>query len=452
MILFSDLTQEFAVSLKFLPCSPMNSPVRIQSLDALRGAALLGILLMNIAWFGLPEKVVEDLGVRGEYSGLNFTSWWVVEVFFHGSMRGMFSMLFGASALIILEKYAAVNGMGSAAEYYFRRLLVLFVFGLFNAYILLWPGDILYTYALVGMFIFPLHRLNPKKMLAVAGLLMLLFSIRSTWQQHRPIRLKEAADSALAAGDKASPGQKEDIRAWKSFEMEQSLSHKRAEAEHQVACTLGDFATFFSYSAGITYFLETDFVYDFFFPDAFTFMLIGMALFRLGVLSGKMSRRFYLLLSLTGFAVGLPIYYQAASIKLESNFNPYLIALKVPFQLEQFGRLGLTLGYIGMLQLLSQLRFFSLLAKLLAPVGQMAFTNYLMQSIICGVIFSGFGFGMFNQLQRFELYFVVVAVWIFQIMFSHLWMRTFASGPFEWLWRSAAQWEWQKFELAGQRG
>jgi uncharacterized protein len=424
----------------------MNPSIRIHTLDALRGAALLGILLMNIAWFGLPEKTVEDLGIRGEYSGWNFICWWVVEVFFHGSMRGMFSMLFGASALLILEKYTAKSDAGTAAEYYFRRLLVLFLFGLFNAYILLWPGDILYTYALAGMFIFPLHRLSPKRMFVVAGIIMILFSLKRSWQQQGPIRLKEAADVAIAAGSKASEGQRSDIDAWKSFEMKQTLAHKRAEAEVQTSCTLGDFSTLFFFNAGVVYFLETEFTYDFFFLDAFSFMLIGMALFRLGVLSGKKSRRFYLLLFTAGFAIGLPIYYHAASIKLESNFNPYLIALQEPIQLEQFGRLGLTLGYIGLLNLLFQLPFVSRLAALLSPVGRLAFTNYLMQSIICGLIFSGFAFGMFNELQRYELYFVVAAVWLFQLVFSHLWIRMFAIGPFEWLWRSAAKWRWQKFE------
>ena len=424
---------------------------RIHTLDALRGAALLGILLMNIAWFGLPEKTVEDLRIRGEFSGLNFISWWVVEVFFHGSMRGMFSMLFGASAVLILEKYAARTNAGAAAEYYFRRLLALFLFGLFNAYILLWVGDILYTYALAGMFIFPLYRLEPKKLLLVAGIVMVLFSLNMTWQHRQPIRLKEAADVALAAGTGASEQQKADIEAWKSFELKQSLAHKRTEAEGQIACTLGDFTSIFFYSASITYFLETEFTYDFFFPDAFSFMLIGMALFRLGVLSGSKSRRFYLLLSLAGFALGLPIYYHAASVKLESQFHPFLMAQQQVVNLEQFGRLGLTLGYIGLLNLMFKLPLVSRLADLLAPVGRMAFTNYLMQSILCGLIFYGFGFGLFNQLERYQLYLVVAGMWVFQIIFSHTWLRYWQAGPFEWFWRSAANWEWQKFESVRQK-
>lgn len=423
----------------------MKQSNRIPALDALRGAALLGILLMNILWFGLPEKVVEDLGIRGEYNGWNYISWWVVEVLFHGSMRGLFSILFGASAVLLLEKYTAKSDGGEAAEYFFRRLLVLFLFGLFNAYILLWPGDILYTYSLAGMFIFPLYRINPKRMLVVAGTIMILFSLKNSWQYQRPVRLKEAADAVMAAGAGAMNSQHADLDAWQTFQMEQSLGHKRMEAENQTSSTLGDFTTFFFYNAGVVYYLETQFTYDFFFLDALCFMLIGMALFRLDVLGGKKSRKFYLLLSLAGFGLGFPIYYHAAMGKVGAGFNPLEIALRNPIHLEQFGRLGLTLGYIGLLNLLFQLPITSWLSGMLAPVGRMAFTNYLMQSIICGLLFYGFGFGLFNKLQRYELYFVVAGVWIFQIIFSQIWFRFFKTGPFEWLWRSAAKWEWQKF-------
>jgi uncharacterized protein len=423
---------------------------RIQSIDALRGVALLGILLMNIHWFGMPENAVEDLRVRGEFSGPNYWCWWIIDVFFHGTMRGMFSLLFGASAILIIEQYARKsNSLDSASEYYFRRLIVLFLFGLFNAYLLLWPGDILYTYAIAGMFVYPFYRLPAKRLLLIAGIVMVLFTIKQTWSKQKPVRLKEAADLALAIDTNATPlttFQKSDIAAWKSFEETHGVEYKRSIDEDQIALTHGDFWPFFHYSAGISYFMQTEFAFNFFFLDAFTFMLIGMALFRTGVLTGQRSKRFYLGLSLIGYAVGLPIYYLAASSKVTYGFDPYLIAANQPLVLEQFGRLGLTLGNIGLLNLLFQLSISNWLLNLMAPVGRMAFTNYLMQSIIGAIIFSGFAFGLFNKLERYELYYVVGVIWIFQILFSHLWMRFYISGPFEWLWRSATQWQWQKFE------
>ncbi len=427
----------------------MNHSNRIATLDALRGIAVLGILLMNILWFGMPEKAVEDLGVRGEYSGPNYWAWWMIEGLMHGTMRGVFSMLFGASAVLIIEQYARRSDFGNAAEYYGRRLLVLFLFGLFNAYILLWSGDILYTYALAGMFIFPLHRLPVKRIFLIAIAVMFLFSLLTTWHLHKPIRLKAAADAALAVDTTATPlsrPQQSDLESWNSFRKSQSLEHKRQVDAEQVARTQGGFTDFFMYSAGVTYFLETEFVYDFFFIDAFTFMLIGIGLYRIGVITGKRSSRFYLLLCLVGYALGLPVYYWFAAAKVESGFDPYLFAVRIPYFLHPFGRLALTLGNIGFLNLLFRIPVTSWLLRLMQPLGRMAFTNYLMQSIIGTLLFGGFAFGMFNKLQRYELYYVVLCIWAFQIIFSHLWMRYFTIGPFEWLWRSAAHGRWQKFE------
>lgn len=427
----------------------MVKSTRIEILDALRGVAVLGILLMNILWFGMPEKAVEDLGVRGEFTGPNYWAWWMIEGFFHGTMRGVFSMLFGASAVLLIEQYAKRSDMYGASEFYFRRLLMLFLFGLFNAYILLWSGDILFTYALAGMFIFPFLRLSPKRLFILSGIVMVLFAMRTTWIHHHPIRLKEAALSAMSIDtsiSKLSIIQLNDIEAWKVYQQEQTISFKREVDDDQIARTQGDFKTFFLYSAGVSYLLETEFVYNFFFVDAFTFMLIGIGLFRMGILSGKKSKRFYLYLGLIGYALGWPIYYFVAAHKIQYGFDPYLIALHEPFFIQPFGRLGMTLGNIGFLVFLFKVPYTSWLANLMRPVGRMAFTNYLLQSVICGLIFSGFAFGWFNKLQRYELYYVVVSVWIFQILFSHVWMRKYAMGPMEWFWRSIVQGKWQKWE------
>jgi uncharacterized protein len=89
------------------------------------------------------------------------------------------------------------------------------------------------------------------------------------------------------------------------------------------------------------------------------------------------------------------------------------------------------------------------LFAMMRPVGQMAFTNYLMQSFLCGMIFYGVGFGLFNKLQRYEIYYVVLAVWTFQIIFSHLWLRYFQFGPLEWVWRSLTYWKKQPVRRSG---
>jgi uncharacterized protein len=93
--------------------------------------------------------------------------------------------------------------------------------------------------------------------------------------------------------------------------------------------------------------------------------------------------------------------------------------------------------------LLYKLGWFNGLFKLMQPVGQMAFTNYLMQSLMSNLFFLGIGFGMMGKLQRYEIYYVVFAIWIIEIIWSHIWLRFFRFGPLEWCWRSLTYWKLQ---------
>jgi uncharacterized protein len=103
----------------------------------------------------------------------------------------------------------------------------------------------------------------------------------------------------------------------------------------------------------------------------------------------------------------------------------------------------LALGHASVLMLVFRSGAIPWLMKGLSNVGQMAFTNYLMQSIICSLFFFGYGLGNYNQLSYHQLYYVVGAVWIFQLIFSAIWLRYFKFGPFEWVWRSVTYWKKQ---------
>ena len=113
----------------------------------------------------------------------------------------------------------------------------------------------------------------------------------------------------------------------------------------------------------------------------------------------------------------------------------------------EFRRLPLTIGHASLIMLLFRSRLVPWLMKALANVGQMAFTNYLMQSIICTWFFFGYGFGNYNKLKFHELYYVVGSVWVFQLIFSSIWLRYFRFGPFEWVWRSLTYWKKQPMKL-----
>jgi uncharacterized protein len=111
------------------------------------------------------------------------------------------------------------------------------------------------------------------------------------------------------------------------------------------------------------------------------------------------------------------------------------------FNYYQFGRLLRTLGIFGLVMVLYKSGWFHWLFSMLRPVGQMALTNYLMQSLICGLLFNGFAFGLYGSLQRYQEYEVVAGIWVFQIIYNNIWMRYLSYGPAEWIWRCLTYWK-----------
>src|SRR6185295_12274984 len=158
--------------------APVSQEERIIILDGLRGIAILGILLMNIPGFGLPYPAIFDYSLN-EQSSINYFFWYVFGPgVFEGSQRAIFSMLFGAGTIIFISRLEKRTTGLMPAELFLRRQFWLLVFGLFNAYILLWFWDILYHYAICGIILFPFRRVAPKYLMISAGLCLLLMTVR----------------------------------------------------------------------------------------------------------------------------------------------------------------------------------------------------------------------------------------------------------------------------------
>ena len=141
-----------------------------------------------------------------------------------------------------------------------------------------------------------------------------------------------------------------------------------------------------------------------------------------------------------GYSIGLWIGNNYLNSLLDAKFDRTLLADRMGWDLYQLKRLFMCMGHIGLIILLYKYGLFKRAFNALAKVGQMAFTNYLMQSILCGFIFHGYGFGLFGQLQRYELYFIMASIWIIQIIFSNYWLKHHRYGPLEWLWRWLIYW------------
>jgi uncharacterized protein len=144
---------------------PVNSDERINSLDVLRGVALLGILLMNIVGFGMVFNAYNDPTVMGGAGGWNLRVWATNSMLFEGTMRAMFSMLFGVGMILMTTRMEKRGGGIEVADIYYRRTIVLLIFGLIHAYLILWAGEVLFAYGLFGLFLFPFRNTAPKKLI-----------------------------------------------------------------------------------------------------------------------------------------------------------------------------------------------------------------------------------------------------------------------------------------------
>ena len=179
--------------------------------------------------------------------------------------------------------------------------------------------------------------------------------------------------------------------------------------------------------------------------DVLSMMLIGIALIKWGVLSGEKPASLYWLMVLIGYPIGIAINYYEMQLVINNEFSA--ISFSQSTITYYWGRFFVAMGHIGLVMLFCKSPLFSWLKVSLAAVGRMALTNYIMHSVICMFIFTGVGFGLFGKLERFELLYVVLAIWVFQLILSPIWLKHFKYGPMEWLWRSLSYQKRQPFKI-----
>lgn len=383
---------------------------RIVLLDSLRGLAVLGILLCNIPLAAVIENVAMSLTLwpHGQKPA-SVAVWLVTQVFFQQKFYTLFGMLFGASILL-------VGGEGADRDrtvILVRRLVSLLVIGLIHGF-LIWQGDVLTYYALVGLVVM-WARSWPAGRLLKAGIgLHLALSAWSGWQL-----LQAAAKSAAAPTLRvvAAPAQNAHDVAQYAGTFAQSL----AQNAHDNGAFMVHVWTELPPSWPLL---------------VLALMLIGMGLHKLGVLGGQASSNAYRGLAAVGLGT-LAVAGFAVALYAVTPDHPRGLRM-VSRWIQSATAPAVSLGYLGLLALAARSRVWKAIPAALAPVGQMAFSNYLTQSILMTAIFyGGRGPGLFGKVDRPALALIVVVIWIAQILWSRWWMARFTMGPLEWLWRLA---------------
>lgn len=427
---------------------PLRQPERMQVIDALRGFALCGILIMNIAFFGLPFMQVEDPRLFGELGqALNHFWWAFMKYFMEGSMRGLFSILFGAGSLLLMGRLEKRNPGMTPADIYFRRLLWLLLFGLINGFILNWPGDILYHYAIVGMFIFAFRKASVRLLTGFTILFIAITMLMSFVKKRGLFEMRANAETAMQvkkSGKTLTEEQEGAIAEWEGFNKSRDTAANRVGAEKGAKkIREGNYFEVMKEMGIWTVKLESSKFYGSFFFDIIIFFLIGMLLFKTKVIQGEKSILFYAVMAVVGYGLGFGEGYWHYRQVLAANFDPFTYYRNggFPIDLYQLHRVCTTLGHLGFVMVLWKSGFFKWLMWPLSRMGQMAFTNYLGQSLICGLLFYGYGFALYGTLQRYQLYYVWASVIAFEMIFSIIWLHYFRFGPLEWVWRSLTYWK-----------
>ncbi|NKE35085.1 DUF418 domain-containing protein [Natronococcus sp. JC468] len=382
---------------------PTDPADRIVGLDALRGFALLGILLINVWVFSMPESTLSNPTLYGDFTGANYWAWFVSHVFAQQKFITLFTILFGGG-VVLFTRNAERRG-DAVSELFFRRSGWLVAFGLAHAY-LLWYGDILVAYGVCAFGVVAVRDL-PARTLALAGIGLVAFpsvsevlagltmdpsAIAGTWQP---------PESALLS----------EVRTYRSGWLEQMTHRVPTSVQRQTTGLIG----YTAWRVGGT-------------------MLFGMALFKWGVLTNERSSRFYRRLIGVGAVAGLAVIL-AGVWYIEANDWGIGAALFWR-QFNYWGSFPLAGAYIGAVMLYCRRRPEGLVTGALAAVGRTAFSNYILQTVLATSIFYGHGLGLFGQLNRLELFGVVAAIWAVQVPLSVLWLRYFRFGPMEWLWRT----------------
>jgi uncharacterized protein len=395
----------------------MESYKRIVSLDILRGVAVLGILIMNIQSFSMPTAAYINPTAYGDLSGLNKWIWILSYLLARQKFMSIFSMLFGAGVLIFTEN-ARARGKNCASLHY-RRMAWLAVFGLLHGY-LLWYGDILFTYSLCGMLLFMFRKLPPRSLIWIGFAFFLVpMVLDSLFAFSMPYWPEESLRSTL--------------QSWRPDE---------TTLQHTLNVYRGSWLDQMELRVPNMLFMQTGFFFMQTFWRVMSMMLLGMALFKWKVLSAERSSSWYLRLILVGLLLGLII----SSTGVVLNFRMQWSLEFSMFLGKQFNYVGsvlTALGYVGLVMLFARSSAFRGFKNTFSAVGRMAFSNYILMTLICTFLFYGHGLGLFGSVERKFQLLMVLGIWILILVISPLWLRSFRYGPLEGLWRSLTYGQWQ---------
>ena len=418
---------------------PVAKANRIETLDVLRGVAICGILLMNIPFMGM----LGDLGTPAFPFRWNadWTAWLAQSLFFEGTMRGLFTMLFGAGMLLMLRNAEKETPQVRPFDVWTRRCWALIALGVMQFVIFLWPGEILVNYGVAGLFLLAVRTAKPKILIGLAAAVLIASTIPDVVESVERTQALQISTSALA--DKAAHKKltTEQSDAIKAREKALDTFHPKPADIAKEYEKRTHYPSVLKWSVGIWH--EWNMGAQKWYlggAESLGFMLIGMALFRTGVLTGEASFATYRWMMIIGYGLGFAARAIALYTRSRSGFDLDFNLLNVAASAYRAGiyepaRLAITIGHVGLLCTLFRAGALGRATPLRA-LGRMALTVYSLQSILTSILF--YGMGKVGAFGFATLMGIAAVIWVVTGLFCVWWLSRFEMGPAEQMLRAVA--------------
>ncbi len=406
---------------------PLSS--RIESLDVIRGVAVLGALFVSIWIFGgFSNQQQNQLLVISK--GWNYRVYGAMELLINGKMRVLIAIVFGAAMVIFLNRPTPAASV-STCELFIRRQMWLILFGLINAIVFLWTHDLLFHLGIMGILLFPFVRMSYRGLFIAAILTTLIYSGKYYWnysdkqeryQKFLTVTALEkkfekdsialAAKGTVKAKDTLTKLQKQDKQAWEGTLANMKVDVKKDEGNIKAMHNLS-YGKTWNHLLQKSQAREAQWTYQFGIWDLASMIFLGMALYKTRFFNNRFTGSKYLIIAIGCIAAGLLLgwfrlhYLQVAL----HDFTKYIKGYAVPHDIFfPFERAFLGLGYACLLIFFLSANFLTGIWKAFSSVGKLALSNYLLQTLFCTFFFYGYGMGYFGRLSQFQLYIVAAEI------------------------------------------
>jgi uncharacterized protein len=427
---------------------PDGAP-RIAVMDILRGIAILGILFMNINDMGQSLYASSDDIRHLGWGPVDQLAWWLREVLANGTARCLLEMLFGVGMVILTDRFATQASAWAVLRRYYVRNIVLFLFGVIHMYILLWPGDILHSYGLAALVAVFARKWRPRWMLALGLSLAIVQLTAGGYFGYYQTLAKRAEIAAVqqrqAAGQPINAADRKLLK--KAAEDKAERAKNRAKSAAQIADEDK------GRSGNTWQWVKTQIAVSrdrfpapmeiFVMWEAVGTMLIGAALFKLGIIQGLRSRRYYVIMLVLAYGLAIPLRTIGAWEQTRFSDGPHLFWVTY-----ESARLLMTLGHIALVHVMMASVTGVRLLRPFEAAGKTALSVYIAQTLITlWLLFPPFGFALYGKLTWAPLMLTALAINLVLIWLANIYCRYVDIGPVEWAWRSLIEWRvlpWRK--------